>query len=95
MKTQLEKLVEDESFGVGALDSETGIMINKHKDAIDFIFLFFEDRVEVYLNLYDENEDSSAIIGRDYLAVGIGETLEEAKSNAVLELDRQAYSNIQ
>ncbi len=95
MKTQLEKLVEDESFGLGALDNETGIMFNEHKDAVDFIFLFFADRVEVYLNLYDENEDSTAIIGRDYLAVGIGDTLEEAQDNAVFELDKQAYSNIQ
>lgn len=89
MKPKLEALVDDSNFGIGAINVETGVMVNQYRDMVDFIFLEFSDRFEVYLNIYDEKEPPF----RNLLAKGVGGDLEEAKRVAVENLDAIAYKN--
>ncbi|WP_185830553.1 hypothetical protein [Siminovitchia terrae] len=43
-KSKLEMLVDDQQFGVGNKSVDTGIMINDHNDAVDYLILEFNDR---------------------------------------------------
>ncbi|RST59694.1 hypothetical protein D5F11_011370 [Siminovitchia terrae] len=87
-KSKLEMLVDDQQFGVGNKSVDTGIMINDHNDAVDYLILEFNDRFEVYLNLYDENEPPY----RNILTSGKSRSLEVAKKIAVRKLNKLAYS---
>jgi hypothetical protein len=89
-KSKMFSLFDDEEFAKDAIDCDSGIMINQHKDVLNFLILTFEDRFEVYLELFDDGEPPY----RDILGVGIAETLEAAKAIAVANLNRQAYSQL-
>ncbi|MFJ8264782.1 hypothetical protein [Peribacillus asahii] len=88
-KSKLIELYDDEFFGTEAIDGEAGIMINEYNEVVDFLILTFEDRIEVYLNLYDEEAPY-----RNILAKGVAAEIEEAKDRAIANLNRQVYINI-
>ena len=89
MKPKLEMLITDnESFGSDAKNFETGIMINEFNDSIDSVMLEFDDRYEVYLNLYDERPPF-----RNVLAKGVAKNIRDAKEIANKNLIKIAYKN--
>lgn len=74
-------------FNTELISTESGMMIHEvFNDEVDFLILTYEDRVEVYLSLYDV-EDSY----RNHLSDGIAEDREEAVAIALANLHRQAY----
>jgi hypothetical protein len=88
-KSKLIALFDDEHFGTNAIDTEAGIMVNEYDDGVYYLIFTFADRVEVYLNLYDEEAPY-----RNFLGEGAAEEIEVAKAHAVADLNKQAYSNI-
>lgn len=87
--SKLIALFDDEQFGTDALDAQTGILVNEYDDVVEYLILTFVNRVEVYLNLFDEKPPY-----RNYLGTGAAEEIEAAKAIAITDLNRQAYSNI-
>ncbi|MHC8516963.1 hypothetical protein [Sporosarcina sp. ITBMC105] len=84
MKSKLEKLFDDESFGTDAIDHELGIMI-KDGVPVDYLILKFKKRWDVYLNVYDEGMPPF----RNILVKGSSRNKEVAKSLATRKLDKE------
>ncbi|OIK13579.1 hypothetical protein BIV60_13880 [Bacillus sp. MUM 116] len=87
--SKLLELVDEKKFGKGAIGFDNGFMINSHDDMVDYLIVEFEDRFEVYLNIYDNGKTPN----RDFLAEGLAEDLEEAKEIAVRNLEKIAYQS--
>ncbi|RID85007.1 hypothetical protein D1970_10590 [Mesobacillus zeae] len=83
MKSKLEALFDDKNFSVGVKDCETGVMINEHQDLVTYMFLFYQDSVEVFLSVFDEDVP----YGRDILAKGAADTLDDAVALALDKLE--------
>lgn len=89
MKSLLEDLFVDENFGIDSTSMDTGVMMNEYNDLLVYMILEYNDRVEVYLELDDEDEPPY----RNIMAKGIAGTVEAAKKIAVENLHKQAYKN--
>lgn len=91
LKSKLEKLVEDDlSFGTDAVGFDNGFMQNQQGDLVDYMILEYEDRFDVYLNLYDEGESPY----RDILVRGSSKKKEIARRIAVRKLNKEAYEHL-
>jgi len=88
LKSKLEELFGDEAFGTDAISHDNGFMINGYGDTVDYLVLEYEDRWDVYLNLYDEDEAPY----RNVLVKGSSSSKEVAKRIATRKLDKE-YEN--
>ncbi|MBO0586447.1 hypothetical protein [Sporosarcina sp. E16_8] len=89
MKSKLIELFDDESFGTDAINNDVGIMISDFGDMVDCLVLEYEDRYDVYLNLYDEDEAPH----RNVLVKGSSKNKEIAKRIAARKLNKE-YENL-
>lgn len=90
LKSKLLKLYDDETFGVDAISFNNGFVINSHDDLIDYMILEYQDRFDVYLNLYDHGEPPY----RNILVKGSSKSLDVARNIALRKLDKEAYGHL-
>lgn len=82
---KLIEIYQSGHFNAELITAESGIMIHEvSNDEVDFLILTYEDRVEVYLSLYDVVDSY-----RNYLSEGIAVDREEAVAIALANLYRQ------
>jgi len=86
MESKLGALMQKKTFALESTDIDTGFILF-NEDYINYVTLHFDDRVEVYMELFDFGEEPY----RDILAIGKGETLDEAETKAMEHLIEQAY----
>ena len=89
MKSKLEELFDDEAFGTDAINHDIGIMISSFGVPVDCLVLEYEERCDVYLNLYDEDEAPY----RNILVKGSSKNKETAKRIAARKLNKE-YENL-
>jgi len=91
LESKLKKLFEDDkSFAVDSIGFDNGIMVNEQGDLVDYMILEYEDRFDVYLNLYDEGEPPY----RNILVKGSSRKKEIAQKIAVRKLNKEAYKHL-
>jgi hypothetical protein len=89
LKSKLEELFDDEAFGTDAINRDVGIMISSFGIPVDCLVMEYEDRCDVYLNLFDEDEAPY----RNLLVKGSSKSREVAQSIAARKLNKE-YENL-
>ena len=85
MKSKLEELFDDATFGTDAINHDIGIMITDFGIPVDCLVLEYEDRYDVYLNLYDDGEAPH----RNILVKGSSKNIEIAKRIAARKIHKE------
>ena len=88
-RPKIYSLFDDPTFGLDMIDCDTGLVITEQEDCALYAIVVFEDRVEAYVNICDDEAPY-----RNYMGEGVAATEEEAKKLAMEALHRQAYDCI-
>ncbi|WP_102274115.1 hypothetical protein [Cytobacillus massiliigabonensis] len=90
MESPLEKIVFQKKGAPGVISFDSGLMIYKQKEVMEWLCIKYKKRYEIYL-LLDDLEDSPY---RNHLTSGVGRTLEQARKAAVKNMEKLIFDNV-
>ncbi|MFE8697996.1 hypothetical protein ACFYKT_16765 [Cytobacillus sp. FJAT-53684] len=90
MKSPLEKIIFQKKGTPGIIGFDSGLMLYKEKELMEWLCIKYKKRFEIYLLLDDLEEPPY----RNHLTSGVGRTLENARYAAVRNMEKLMFDKV-
>lgn len=86
----LEKIIFQKQGTPGIIAINSGIMIYKQSEALEWLSFEYKNRYEVYLLLDDMGDPPY----RNHLTSGVGRTVDQARNAAVRNMEKDVFNKV-